>query len=118
MKKGDVVTVRDSSYSKVITEHGLESGYDGINSVKGERGIIIELNCDFPDPNKFQQRYRHFNNTIVKTNSGKIVFIEEDFLDLVMPPTHKVMIDIRQNGGWMYGQIIEISNELYKQIKK
>lgn len=116
MKKGDVVTVRDSSYSKVITEHGLESSYGGVNSVRDEQGIVIELNCKFPDPERYQEQCS-FNNTVIKTDSGKIVFIEERFLEPVLP-THKVMVDIKQDSGWMYGQIVEISDKFYKEIKR
>lgn len=119
MKKGDVVTIRDSSYSKVITKNKLESSYAGIRSVRGEQGVIIEVSCKFPDLHQYQQDGRTFNNTVIRTDSGKVVFIEERFLELVLP-THKVMIDIEIHDSVIMagGNVVKISDELYKQIKK
>lgn len=118
MKKGDKVTIKDSSYSKVVTNNGLESGYGGIYNIRGEQGVIVEVDCSFPDPDEFQQKYRHFNNTIVKTNSSKVVFIEECFLELVLP-THNVMVDMIFHLGYCVGgEVVEISDELYQEIKR
>ena len=118
MKKGDKVTVRDSSYSRSIIDEKLvhETGI-----LYNKQYTIIEIDCKFPVLDSMQLRYEsmdRFNNTVIQAvDSGKVVFIEERFLKLVLP-THKVMVDIRQDGDWMYGEIVEISNELYRQIKK
>ena len=119
MKKGDRIIIKDSSYSKVVTNHGLESSYgDGkICDIRKKQGIIVETSCSFPDRHEYQTQIHTYNDTVVVLDSGEIVFIEERFLSPMLP-THKVMVDIRQDGGWMYGQIVEISDELYKQIKK
>jgi len=117
MKKGDVVTIWDSSYSKVVTNHGLVSGYSGLHSVRGKRGIIVELNCEFPNQHEYQARIHSFNDTVVRTDCGKTVFIEERFLKLVSPK-HKIMIDMEQIGCVTPRAIIEISDKLYKEIKR
>jgi len=120
MKKGDVVTVRDSSYSKVVTNHGLESGYgDGeIRNLRKEQGMIIETNCVFSDPHHYQVQIHTCNDTVIVLDSGEIVFIEERFLKLVLP-THKVMIDMILHPGYgVGGDVIEISDKLYKEIKR
>lgn len=117
MKKGDVVIVKDGSYSRSVMNGKLihEAGA----GQRGEKFTVIETDCKFPTTDEYQAMYQStFNNTVIQAvNSGKVVFIEERFLKLV-PSTHKVMVDIRQDGGWMYGQIVEISDKLYKQIKK
>jgi len=119
MKKGDIVTIKDSSYSKVVTDGGLKSGYGGSRSVRDKQGTIIELDCVFSDLDKYQKLYNTFNNTVVVLDSGKVVFIEERFLELV-PPTHKIMVGIyqTQSGCVMLGDIVEISDKLYKEIKR
>ena len=120
MKKGDKIIIRDSSYSKVVTAHGLESGYghDELHHITEKYGIIIETGCKFPNPDENQGYYGTFNNTVVRTNSGKIVFIEERFLDLI-ESTHKIMVDLKQEGSivLLSGTMYEISDELYKKIK-
>lgn len=117
MKKGDVVIIKDSSYSKVVTNYGLESGYGdgGVCNIRKKQGTIIEVGCKFPNLHYYQTQIHTCNDTVIVLDSGEVVFIEERFLKLA---THKVMVDIRQDGGWMYGQIIKISDELYKQIKR
>lgn len=117
MKKGDVVIVRDSSYSKVVTEHGLEDSYGGTR-VRSRRCIIIELGCHFPDLHQYQIKNNTYNNTVIRViETGEVVFIEERFLK---PLIHKVMIDVEQScsGCVMYGSIVEISDKLYKEIKR
>ena len=119
MKKGDVVTIRDGSYTKSVVNGELIHEHLAIQSKQYK---VVETGCSFPA--KGNQAYDSdgycgpsFNNTVIQAvDSGKVVFIEERFLRLAKP-THKVMIDVRQDGGWTYGQIVEISDELYKQIK-
>lgn len=90
MKKGDIVIIKDSSYSNVITKNGLKSSYDGLHSVKNKQGRVIELGCRFPYPNQWQIQYGRYNNTVVMTNSGRVVFIEECLLELVNKPIREV----------------------------
>lgn len=116
MKKGDVVVIKDGSYSRSLIDRKL---VHEVKHWRSEQFVIIEVNCKFPTIDEYQVMYQlTFNNTVIQAiDSDKVVFIEERFLRPV-PPTHKVIVDVRQDGGWMYGQIIEISDELYKQIKK
>lgn len=119
MKKGDVVTVRDSSYSKVVTEHGLESSYDPPRNVRKKQCVIIELGCRFPDSHHYQTQIHTCNDTVIRViETGEVVFIEERFLQLI-PPTHKIMIDMVYHPGYgVGGEVIEISDKLYKEIKR
>lgn len=121
MKKGDIVVINDGSWSKTIKDNKLVSGPGG-DKYKAKREhnyvrkqyVIVETGCSFPNtgsPNTF-------NNTVIQAiDSGKMIFTEERFLGLV-PLKHKVMVDVRQDSGWMYGQIVEISDELYQEIKR
>ena len=96
MKKGDKVIIRDSSYSKVVTDHGLEDGYkhNGLYFIRKKQGVIIETNCRFPNPHEHQEQRKTFNNTVVRTNSGKVVFIEERFLKLANPIREVTMAEV------------------------
>lgn len=116
MKKGDKVTIRDGSYSKSLVDKKL---VHEVKHWRDEQFVIIEVDCKFPVTDSLQSMYQpSFNNTIIQAiDSGKVVFIEERFLELVLP-THKIMVDIRQDGGWMYGEVVEISDRLYKEIKR
>lgn len=104
-KVGDKVRVEDSSYSKVVGTYGLEDGYDGFR-VRNQQGVIIEMNCKFPNPDKFQNIYGVFNNTIVRLLTNEIVLTEERFL---APTTHTIVID---------GKTVELSHESYKNLKE
>lgn len=113
MKKGDVVKIRDTNYSTSVIDGLLE--YPGYN-LRYKQCVVIELGCTFPKTSRWDGN--NVNNTIIQVcETGQVIFIEECFLEPVLP-THKVMVDIRQDDGWMCGQIVEISDELYKQIKK
>ena len=115
MKKGDVVTVDDSSYSFTIVNGYLEHHPGGVQE---ENQIVIATNCDLPTDDGYGYSGSRHNDTIVRgQTSGKIAFVQQRFCHLVSPK-HKVMVDIRQDSGWMYGQIVEISDKLYKEIKR
>ena len=116
MKKGNKVIVKDGSYSQSVVNGEL---VHEIGLSYNKQYTVIETNCKFPTTDRYQTMgHPTFNNTVIQAiDSGKVVFIEERFLELVSP-THKVMLDIRQDSGWMYGQIVEISDKLYKEIKR
>ncbi len=124
MKKGDVVTIRDNSYTKSVIGGKLVHEIYGCSIKGNERYTVIEINCVFPTERnqacKSLFKLASFNNTVIQAiDSDKVVFIEERFLELVLP-THKVMIDIKIHDGVIMvgGQVIEISDKLYKEIKK
>jgi len=82
MKKGDVVIVCDSSYSRVIKDNKLTCGPDDDRYTwenNRKKYVIIEIGCSFPNtgaPNSF-------NNTVIRAiDSGEVVFIEKRFLCL------------------------------------
>ena len=116
MKKGDVVTITDGSWTRKIKDNKLVIG-PGRNAIK--QYVIIETGCSFPlYCGMSHQKDKYRSDTVIQAiDSGEVVFIYKNFLHLV-PPTHKVMVDIRQDGGWMYGQIVEISDKFYKKIKR
>lgn len=114
MKKGDKVTIRDQSYSQSIVNGKL------IHNVKAgdnKQYVVIETGCRFP-ASDFQAHWPGtFNNTIIQgINSGKVIFIEERFLDPVSLK-HKIMIDVVSNGCFKVGQYVDISDKLYQEIK-
>ncbi|MCK5608843.1 hypothetical protein KAR91_43625 [Candidatus Pacearchaeota archaeon] len=119
MKKGDVVTIRDGSYSRsVINGESIhEIGLERPN----EQFRVIEVDCKFPVIDLMQPQYElvpTFNNTVIQAiDSGKVVFIEERFLRPVLPK-HKVMIDMVGYCGCAIGMICEISDKLYQEIKR
>lgn len=120
MKKGDKVTITDASYSRSIIDKKLIGEWLNFGDEKGKQYVIIETDCRFPRDD-VKDRYRNygtFNNTVIQAvDSGKVVFIEECFLEPVLP-THKVMVDMVLRPGYVGGEIIKISDKLYKEIKR
>jgi len=119
MKKGDKVMINDGSWSRTIRNNELVDGpggdeYTGTPIKDRKQYTVIETGCSFPNTGSWNS----FNNTVIQAiDSGKVVFIEEHFLRPV-PPTHKVVIDCAYGNCITYGEIVEISDELYKQIKR
>jgi hypothetical protein len=122
MKKGDMVVINDGSWSRTVKNNKLVHG-PGSDRYRASRDrkhyTVIETGCSFP--NTGNQGYGEylgrptFNNTVIQAiDSGKVVFIEEHFLELV-PSTHRVMIDIDQIAS---STVVEISDKLYKEIKR
>lgn len=120
MKQGDVVTVRDGSYSWSII-NGKSIHEIGV-WLPDEKFTVIEAGCKFPVIDPWQNRYEpvlRFNNTVIQAiDSGKVVFIEERFLKLV-PPKHKVMlVEKMVRNHAVAGTFVEISDKLYQEIKR
>lgn len=118
MKKGDIVTVKDGSYSRSIVDG--KSIHEG-RALYDIQYTVIEIGCKFPVVDSFQQRYEiieRFNNTVIQAiDSGKVVFIEERFLKLV-PPKHMAIIDAERKNCCIVGTWVEISDKLYQEIKR
>jgi len=113
MKKGDIVTINDTSYTRTVGNGQLV--YPG-HSLRYKQCVIVELDCIFPKTSPWNGD--NFNNAIVQVHeTGQVIFIEERFLEPV-PPKHKIMIDITNAMSVTYGDIIEISDKLYKEIKR
>lgn len=114
MKKGDVVKVHDSSYSFAIVDGFLEH-HPG--EVQKEQQLIIAVNCDLPAAQ--QDISAQHNNIIVRGQiSGRMTFVQQRFCHPV-PPKHKIMIDVvTHHGCFVYGNVVEISDKLYKEIKR
>lgn len=127
MKKGDVVVIDDGSWSRTIKDNKLVHGPGGDKqtlSKNRKQYVIIETGCSFPNTGNKGYSYptlmpATFNNTVIQAiDSGKVVFIEERFLKLV-PPKHKILVDVIFHPGYgMGGQVIEISDKLYQEIKR
>ena len=122
MKKGDVVTIKDGSYTKSVIDGELVHEYLAIQSKQYK---VAETGCSFPAEDTQARSIPSFNisstfnNTVIQAiDSGKVIFIEERFLELVLPK-HVIMVDLTFHSGYgVNGQTYEISDELYKQIKK
>lgn len=101
MKKGDVVTIRDGSWTRSVEGgkliHELLSDSVGM----GRQYMIVETGCIFPNTGsgKYLISMGTFNNTVIQALSkgvnrpldrGKVVFIEERFLQSVTKPIREV----------------------------
>jgi hypothetical protein len=123
MKKGDVVTIDDGSFTRSVVDGKLIKESLNYGNEKGKQYVIIETGCSFPNTGSRgfagTSIVTTFNNTVIQAiDSGKVVFIEERFLKLV-PPTHEVVVDIIFHPGYgIGGKIVEISDKLYKEIKR
>lgn len=113
MKKGDIVTINDSSWSKSVVNGTLVHELFDCDSEENKQYKIVETGCVFPAEDN--QAYGclsipgSFNDTVIQTiDSGKVIFIEERFLELVSP-THKVLLELK---------VYEISDKLYKEVKR
>ena len=120
MKKSDVVTIHDGSWTRSVVNGKLVREYLAYGDGKDKQYKIVETGCSFPNTGSLYglNGKPSFNNTVIQAiDSDKVVFIEERFLKLV-PPKHKIMIDIDYQGPCVYGNVIEISDKLYKEIKR
>ena len=120
MKKGDVVVINDGSWTRSIVDGKLIHESLNFRAEVGKKYIIIETGCSFPNTGSLYglNNRPSFNNTVIQAiDSGKVVFIEEHFLKLV-PPTHRIMIDVESDGCLVTGNYVEISDKLYKEIKR
>jgi len=90
MKKGDIVTINDGSYTRSVVNGKLIYEWLACGSEVGKRYIVVETGCSFPLVGLCQPiAYR--NDTVVQAlnennqtlNRGKVVFIHERFLRLV-----------------------------------
>lgn len=114
MKKGDKVVIDDGSFSRTIRDNKLVHGPGGDRGDNRSQYIIIETGCSFPNTDSSNS----FNNTVIQAvDSGKVIFIEERFLRPVLPK-HTIMIDVECKNCAVVGTWIEISDKLYKEIKR
>ena len=114
MKKGDIVTIDDYSWAREIVNGKLKN--IRIKNCTTRKYTIVENNCDFPLHDDQSRIYR--SDTVIQAiDGGEVIFIHGTFLRPVLPK-HKIMIDITNAMSVMYGNIIEISDKLYKEIKR
>ena len=77
MKKGDIVTINDSSYSLSV----MNSGRLEHHAAEVQEGywIVVALQCVLPAEHHMYC-HEQYNNTIVQSQtSGKIVFVQQRF---------------------------------------
>jgi len=105
MKKGDIVTIYDRSYSRVIKDGRMLDGMDCLPRDGDTQFVVIETDCRFPKTSQWVGS--DYNNTVIQSlNTGEVVFIEERFL---RPAKHIIVLD---------GKPIEISHESFLSLKK
>ena len=79
MKKGDVVTVGDFSYSMIIEDGELRNSFHAFHPVAGKQFVVVDVGCVFPRTS--QHPGTNYNNTVLQAvGSTEVVFIEERFL--------------------------------------
>lgn len=92
MKKGDVVTITDGSYTKSVVAGKLVGESLNYRDEKGKHYIVIETECSFPLELGFSRQpddYR--NDTVIQAvKSGKVVFIHRRFLCPAIKPIREV----------------------------
>ena len=113
MKKGDIVTVNDYSWAKEVVNGKLKDVR--IKDCTNKKYTVIEIDCKLPLHDGQSELYR--SDTIIQAISGEVILIHGTFLRPVAP-THTVMVDIKTDGCVLTGQYIEISDKLYKEIKR
>jgi len=111
MKRDDIVTANDFSWFATVGICMCDYVRDYTKYYK-----VLDTGCHFPLESGQPKKYRN-DTTIQAIDSGEILIIHGAFLRPVLPK-HKVMVDIVYGGCVTYGEIVEISDELYKQIKK
>ena len=109
MKRNDIVTVNDFSWFAVL-------GADTHGYVKDctKHYKVLDVGCHFPLTHGQFEKYRS-DTTIQAIKSGEVLVIHGAFLKPV-PPKHKIIIDIKFGIG--SGNVVEISDKLYKEIKR
>ena len=96
MKKGDKIVINDGSWSRTVRDNKLSGGpggdrYTGIKDSDRKQYMIIETGCSFPNTGSRNT----FNNTVIQAvDSGKVVFIEERFLELVKSIREVTMTEV------------------------
>lgn len=81
MKKGDLVVVKDYSYSRSIERGRLSDDFHAAHPKCRENFVIVETNCVFPRTSRHIGT-NHNNTVIQSVDSGLVVLIEERFLRL------------------------------------
>lgn len=106
MKKGDIVTIKDGSWTRSVVNGKLVSEFLNYGREKGKKYVIIETNCIFPNTGsgQFGCTPPTYNNTVIQAiDSGKVVFIEERFLRLapksIRPIREVTMAEVCQQFG-------------------
>lgn len=104
IKKGDVVKIKDFSYSRTVENGKLVRP----NSSTYGKFVVVEINCNFPHTKNDPWRApADFNNTVIQaTNSGEVIFIQDKYLQ---PAKHKITVD---------DKTVEISHESFEAFKK
>ena len=90
MKKGDIVTIKDGSYTRSVINGKLIHEWLAHGTETRKRYMVVETGCRFPLV-EYHQPEPYHNNTVIQVlyeNSqtlarGKVVFIHERFLRLV-----------------------------------
>lgn len=104
MKKGDIVTIKDGSFTKSVENGKLIHEYLSDSLGAGRQYMVVETGCVFP--NSGSRGYcwpvvtpPTVNNTVIQALSegnnqplsrGKVVFVEERFLRLVVKSVREV----------------------------
>lgn len=102
MKRGDVVIIKDGSYSQSIVAGKLIKESLNYGDEKGRKYRIIETGCVFPhdDAQDSSRKRDTFNNTVIQNiDSGKVVFLEERFLQLTTSIREVSMAEVCRQFG-------------------
>lgn len=90
MKKGDIVTIRDGSYTRSIIAGKLIHESLAYGSEGDKKYRVVETECSFPLTDKCQSAMYRNDTVIQAVKSGKVVFIHGRFLKLVAKPVREV----------------------------
>lgn len=121
MKKGDIVTIEDGSFVRSVIGGKLVHERLAHGKEIGKHYVVVETGCKFPNTGSRGYLYPYapptFNNTVIQAlDSGKVVFIEECFLQ-VAKPKRKIIVDVDNTYCVVTGEMVEVSDDLYQKIK-
>lgn len=107
MKKGDIVIIKDGSFSRSVVGGELIHELLGNSARMGDQYMVVEIGCVFPNTGSMGLSWPTktspgFNNTVIQIlgkdgqslSRGKVVFIEERFLKSVNPIREVTMAEV------------------------
>jgi len=86
MKKGDIVTITDGSYTRSVVNGKLCHELLNCGVEQDKHYVVIEIRCSFPLKSDCfcPQPNRYRNDTVIQAvDSGKVMFIHGRFLKLL-----------------------------------
>jgi len=109
LKKGDLVWIKDLSYSRIVKNGKLRPPhfeYAAYGQENNKQFIVVEINCKFPKTSVWLDD-NEYNDTVIQcVETNEVIFIQKRSLQ---PVKHKIIIN---------DKTVEISQESFLNLKK